>query len=114
MQHGIILTNYQVARRCIPDAGWAIDLVPLDPREVVSTKRETALSFINLSRSLVTGARCQLYIPGLARPATVDEITRGLVVDGYALGLGEGWQVHPGCWFGLPGTNMEGVTVEDC
>ncbi|PUU80383.1 hypothetical protein B9Z19DRAFT_1063474 [Tuber borchii] len=99
--HCAELTILKAARRCLPAIGWTIERVPLDPSPGVSTKRDSVLCFLHLSRSLITGTKCPLYSPGFARPATVDEITHGLVVDGFALSLGNGWRVHPRYWFGL-------------
>jgi len=105
LQHELILTIYQVVRRCIPAIGWTVNVVPVLLEQLVRTQRESALSFLHFSRSLITGSRCQLYIPRLEGAATIDEITRGLLVDGFALCMGDDWRVHPSYWFGLSPSN---------
>ena len=105
LQDSVILTIQQVAGRCLP-AGWRIQSAQIDPSEFIDTKRESALSFLHFSRLWSTGSGYELRIPGLLRPPTIREITRGLMVDGFELGMEGGWRVHPSYWFGLSKWNI--------
>lgn len=102
------LTTAQELRESFTDVHWMSGIAPIIPAEIVTSKRESTLRYLEFLRHEITGSR------GLAKPThlgmvtTIDKILEAVAVEAYLQVLNNAWRVVPARFFKVIDS---GVTV---
>jgi hypothetical protein len=86
-------------------------IAPIMPAEIVTSKRESTLRYLEFLRHEITGSR------GLAKPTergmvtTIDNVLEAVAVEAYLQVLNDAWRVVPSRFFRVVGSEATGVPM---